>query len=57
MVILLFERIYNERLVKTSFILYEGLRKALLRSWRNVRQLALNQTVQPYQSIVITLEY
>lgn len=57
MVILLFERIYNERLVKTSFTLYEGLRKALLRSWRNVRQLALNQTVQPYQSIVITLEY
>ena len=46
---------FKHKINKLPFTLYEGLKKAILRSWPDVRNTAANQVLQPYQSSVIRI--
>jgi hypothetical protein len=49
------EQIDNEHLVTIPFTLYEGLKRAILKSWPNVRHLTFNEALKPHRSNVIRI--
>jgi exonuclease III len=50
-----FEHICNELLVKIPFTFYEGLKRAIMKSWPDIKNPIIDHPLKPYQSITIRI--